>query len=402
MDNPKTSTVSIVRADTAVYDDIEFDSLVQSCFTDLEKSGIQIPTDGTVFIKPNAVAGFSSRSSITTEPELIASTIRLLKGRGVKKVYVGDSSASYIPSRDTFQQTGLMDVIVAAGAEFVDIDSASETVDLPLPDSHLIASLKIARKALEADCLINFGKLKTHRIASSITCTVKNYVGFIPQDVRLAYHQTRLPKLVAELHQAMPARLHFADAIIVGEGDGPDLSKPRYLGVMLGSNDPVALDSIAAELVGVHRSDLLFAWTAYYEGVGQIERRNIKVIGPDIRDIAIRIEKPVSVLYNRFPCNVVLGAMCDGCFAWFQGPALFWERDGIWQQINANCGRPTFMIGFNAEDLKFEPHLAEGPYFVVGDCAPQRFRNDPRTIHIAGCCPGPAIPDTVLKHCKIQ
>jgi len=402
MDNPKTSTVSIVRADTAVYDDIEFDSLVRNCFTDLEKSGIQVPTDGTVFIKPNAVAGFSSRSSITTEPELIASTIKLLKDRGVKKIYVGDSSAGYIPSQDTFQQTGLMDVIVEAGAEFVDIDSTSETVDLPLPDSHLIASLQIARKVLEADCLINFGKLKTHRIASSITCTVKNYVGFIPQDVRLAYHQTRLPKLVAELHKAMPAHLHFADAIIVGEGDGPDLSKPRYLGVMLGSNDPVALDSIAAELVGVHRSDLLFPWTAYYEGVGKIERTNIKVIGPDTRDIAIRIEKPVSVLYNRFPCNIVLGAMCDGCFAWFQGPALSWERDGIWQQINANCGRPTFMIGFNAEDLKLEPHLAEGPYFVVGDCAPQRFRKDPRTIHIPGCCPGPAIPDTVLKHCKIQ
>ena len=402
MGNSKTSTVSIVRTDTAVYDDIDFDLLVRNCVANLEDCGVQVPTGGTVFIKPNAIAGFSSRSSITTEPELIAATIKLLKARGVKTITVGDSSASHIRSRDTFAETGLMDAVIGAGAEFVDIDAPSEIIDLPLPDSDLIASLPVARKALEADCLINFGKLKTHRIASSITCTVKNYVGFISQDIRLAYHQTRLPKLVAELHKAMPAHLHFADALIVGEGDGPDLSKPRYLGVVLGSNDPVALDSIAAELVGVHRSDLLFPWTAYYEGVGEIDRNKITVIGPDIRDIAIRIKKPVSVMYNRFPCNIVLGAMCEGCFAWFQGPALFWEKDGIWERINANCGRPTFMIGFNAEDLKFETHLAEGPYFVVGDCAPERFRNDPRTVYIPGCCPGPAIPDTVLKHCKID
>jgi uncharacterized protein (DUF362 family) len=402
MEIRKKPIVSIATAGTAVYDDIDFDDLVHRCVADLENSGINVPSSGIVFIKPNVVAGFPARSSITTEPGLITSMINLLKHRGVEKIYVGDSSASYLQSRDTFQQTGLMEAIVGAGAEFVDINAPSETVHLPLPDSDLIAGLSVARKALEADCLINFAKLKTHRIASSLTGAVKNYVGFIPQDVRLAYHQTRLPKLVAELHKAMPAQLHFSDALIVGEGDGPDLSKPRYLGVLLGSNDPVALDSIAAELVGVHRSDLIFPWTAYYEGIGEIEPYAITVIGPDIQNIAIRIEKPVAVLYNRFPCNIVIGAMCDGCFAWFQGPALFWERDGVWEQINANCGRPTFMIGFNAEDLKFEKHLAEGPYFVVGDCAPEKFRNDPRTIHIPGCCPGPAIPETVLKHCKIQ
>ena len=49
-----------------------------------------------------------------------------------------------------------------------------------------------------------------------------------------------------------------------------------------------------------------------------------------------------------------------------------------------------------------EKHLKEGPYFVVGDCPPNKYRNDPRTIHIKGCCPGPAIPETILKNCKIR
>ena len=102
---------------------------------------------------------------------------------------------------------------------------------------------------------------------------------------------------------------------------------------------------------------------------------------------------------NVFPVNIILGGMCEGCFAWFMGPALFWERDGIWQQISEQAGRPTCMIGFNAEDINFEKHLKEGPYFVIGDCAPAKYREHPDTVYIEGCCPGPKIPETILKTC---
>jgi uncharacterized protein (DUF362 family) len=397
----KESIVSIVQAETSVYDDIDFSQMLQHSTANLEAAGIQIPSGGTVFIKPNVVAGLPARQSITTEPRLVAALISLLKQRGVRKIYVGDSSAGYCSSKQNFESTGMAAAVTAAGAELVNIDAESETTLLELPHSDMLQHVRVARKALEADCLINFGKLKTHRIGNSLTCTVKNWVGFLPQDIRLKYHQTRLPKLIAELHRALPAHLSFADAIIVGEADGPDLSKPRYLGVLLSAKDPVALDSIAAELVGINRSDLLFAWTAYLDGIGEIKRNHIKVIGPDIRDLAIQVEKPVPVLYNRFPCNIVLGGMCDGCFAWFMGPALFWERDAVWQKINENCGRPTFMMGFNAQDFKFEEHLKQGPYFVIGDCTPEKYRDDPRTVYIAGCCPGPAIPELILKHCGI-
>jgi hypothetical protein len=93
--------------------------------------------------------------------------------------------------------------------------------------------------------------------------------------------------------------------------------------------------------------------------------------------------------------------MCEGCFAWFIGPALFWFRDGVWELIKKNVGTPTIMLGFNAVDRNFEKHLDKGPYFVIGDCTPLDFQKDPRTIFIPGCCPGPAIPNTILKTCKI-
>jgi len=401
MQQKSSSVVSIVKSKTSVYDEIDFNGMVLQSLVNLETEGVKIPSSGNVFIKPNVIMGASAKESITTEPKLIYGLTKHLKNRGVKKVYIGDSPASYLKAKEVFKATGMDIAIKKSGGEFVNIDDESERTIIKLPDSDIIENISVPKKALEADYIINFAKLKTHRIAA-MTCCVKNWVGFIPQDIRLKFHQMRLPKLVSEMHWVLSERLCFADAIIVGEGDGPDLSTPKYLGALLSSNDPVALDSIASELIGINKSDLIFDWTAYFDGVGEIEKSRIKIIGQNPTEGTIHVKKPVSVLYNRFPCNIILGGLCEGCFAWFMGPALFWERDKIWEDINKKVGKPTFMLGFNADDIHFEKHLKEGPYFVVGDCPPNKYRNDPRTIHIKGCCPGPAIPETILKNCKIR
>lgn len=395
------SVVVIEKSPVADYENVDFKQLLVQAIDHLTGAGVAFPHSGSVFLKPNIVIGASARESITTDPHFISELIRLLLEAGVSKVFVGDSSAGYIKSSETFQVTGMAQAVVDAGGILVNIDDPAERTEIPLPDSDILESITVPRKALEADYLINFAKLKTHRIGS-FTCCVKNWVGFIDQPVRLQHHQTRLPRLVAELHRALPEDICFGDGVIVGEGDGPDLSKPRFLGALLASNDPVALDSIGAQLLGIHRHDLLFPWTAHLAGVGEIDRNRIRLIGPRPEEIQIAVEKPLEVLYDRFPCNIVLGGLCEGCFAWFMGPALFWQRDGVWEQITQNVGKPTFMLGFNAVDRNFEQHLEEGPYFVIGDCSPQKFQQDPRTIFIPGCCPGPEIPNIILKTCKVS
>jgi uncharacterized protein (DUF362 family) len=394
------SVVAVAKSPDTEYDKVDFRGLLVQAIEHLKRTGIVLPHSGTVFIKPNMVVGASACEGITTDPHFISALIKLLRENGVRSVFVGDSSASYLKSQETFHVTGMDRAVKEAGGIQVDIDEPGERVTVPLAESDILESLTVPRKALEADCLINFAKLKTHRFGA-FTCCVKNWVGFIDQKVRLQNHQTRLPKLVSELHKVLPEDLCFGDGVIVGEGDGPDLCKPRFLGVLLASNDPVALDAIGAQMLGIDQHDLIFQWNAHLEGVGEIDRSRIKIIGTLPEKIAIRVEKPLETIYNRFPCHVVLGGLCEGCFAWFIGPALSWLRDGVWDLINKNVGKPTIMLGFNAVDRNFEKHLAEGPYFVIGDCTPVDFQKDPRTIFIPGCCPGPAIPGTILKTCKI-
>ena len=395
------SVVVIEKSPVAEYEKVDFKQLLIQAIDHLTGAGVPFPHNGSVFLKPNIVIGASARESITTDPHFVSELIRLLLESGVREVFVGDSSAGFAKSSDTFQSSGMAQAVVDSGGTLVDIDDPNERVSITMPDSDILESVTVPRKALEADYLINFAKVKTHRVGS-FTCCVKNWVGFLEQSVRLQHHQTRMPRLVAELHRALPEDLCFGDAVIVGEGDGPDLSKPRFLGALLASNDPVALDSIGSLLLGIHRHDLVFPWTAHLAGVGEIDRNRIHLIGPRPEEMGIVVEKPLEVLYDRFPCNIVLGGLCEGCFAWFIGPALFWQRDGIWEKINQNVGKPTFMLGFNAVDRNFEKHIEEGPYFVIGDCTPSKFQQDSRTVFIPGCCPGPAIPEMILKTCKVS
>ena len=397
----EASAVALARSAGKDHHEVDFRALLLEAVERLEELGLHLPRSGSVFLKPNVVVGAKATTGITTDPRLVAELILLLKESGVREVYVGDSSAGFQDSRDTFRDAGMDEAVRAAGGRWVDIDDQSERVSLALPDSDIVESLTVPRRALDADCLINFAKLKTHRVGSMTGC-VKNWVGFIDQKSRLQHHQTRMPKLVAELHRALPEDLCFADAVVVGEGDGPDLCRPRFLGALLASNDPVAIDAIGAELLGIHLQDLIFPWTAHLDGVGEINRSRIRFTGPSPADLAISVEKPVEVMYHRFPCHLVLGGVCEGCFAWFMGPAMIWKSQGIWEKMRANAGTPTVMIGFNAVDRNFERHLTEGPYFVVGDCAPAAFRDDPRTVFIPGCCPGPAIPETILRTCRVE
>jgi uncharacterized protein (DUF362 family) len=391
------SIVSVIRTSEIRYESIDFQEMVEAVLGELEHEGVSLPSKGTVFIKPNLLLSASATTGITTEPRLVAALVRNLLSRGVEHVFVGDSSAGFANIADALDSTGMRKMVEEAGGKVVDVDVAEERIDLPLAGSDILTQISVPKKVVEADFLINFSKLKTHRFGA-MTGAVKNWVGLIEKNTRLRHHQNQLPKLVAELHKLLPEDLCLTDALIIGEGDGPDLCSPRLLGVLLASNDPVASDSVASELLSIDRNELIFPWTAYLDGIGEIHRNLIRVVGCDAREIAIHVERPIEVLYNRFPCNIVMGGMCPGCFVWFIGPALFWEKEGLWDKISTAKGRPTFMFGFNANDINFERHCSEGPYFVIGDCPPERYRNDPRTIHIPGCTPGPKISDKVLAH----
>src|SRR5437016_548764 len=88
--------------------------------------------------------------------------------------------------------------------------------------------------------------------------------------------------------------------------------------------------------------------------------------------------------WSYLPINVIAGKVSNTKIAdqWMAVAARFFH-DGSWAKIIARYGIATFLIG-KAEDKEFERHLNDGPYFVIDEAAPVRYRIDPRVHFISG------------------
>jgi len=69
------------------------------------------------------------------------------------------------------------------------------------------------------------------------------------------------------------------DAVVAMEGNGPKSGKPKEVGLILVSSDPVALDSVAAHLMGFDPSTIDHLQECARRGLGNANLDKIELIG---------------------------------------------------------------------------------------------------------------------------
>ena len=203
-----------------------------------------------VLIKPNMLAGKHPQKAVTTHPEIVRQVILMAQCAG-GIVSVGDSPGLGKPE-SVARKCGILDVIEETGALFAPFD---ESVPITLR-AGTFHHLEVAREALEADVIINLPKLKTHQMMG-FTGAVKNLFGLVVgmRKVRLhlqagtdkAFFALMLLELAERFHPA----LSIMDAVIGMEGDGPGNGDPVQLGALLASATPIALDTVATNMVNL-------------------------------------------------------------------------------------------------------------------------------------------------------
>jgi ferredoxin len=109
---------------------------------------------------------------------------------------------------------------------------------------------------MEADVLINLPKLKTHA-QMLMTLGVKNLFGCIvglrkPEwHFRTGVNREMFAELLVRIHNTVKPCLTIVDGILAMEGEGPGRSgTPRELGVIVGSDDAIALDIVICRMLG--------------------------------------------------------------------------------------------------------------------------------------------------------
>lgn len=248
----------------------------------------------TLLLKPNLLKGAPPERAVTTHPEVLRAAIGALRaGAPGLRLQVGDSPAwgGFEPSAET---AGLAAVCREEGATLAPFTRGVRT---PNPGGQVFDHLTLAREALAAEGLVNLAKLKTH-CQLYMTGAVKNLFGCVAGKRKAWWHfkagsyRDYFPLMLVETARLLGARLHILDAVLAMEGNGPAGGTPRPAGLLMASEDPVALDRVACEVAGLDPARLRTLEAARILGWGQTDLARIEIAGLPLAEA--RLAKPLT------------------------------------------------------------------------------------------------------------
>ena len=234
-----------------------------------------------ILVKPNLLSGKPPEAAVTTHPEIVRAILIVLKEAGVTPV-VGDSPG-FGAARSVADKCGVMSVCNDLGVEVIDLKTLEV---VPNPGGRVFKRLEVAREALEFDGIVNLPKLKTHA-QMHLTMAVKNLFGCVPGKLKPQWHlsagveSSYFAQMLLDLSIFLSPRFTVMDAIVGMEGNGPGSGKPRELGLVFAAADSVAMDTVAASILGALEKDVPILEAALARGMGSAKAENIEVLGVD-------------------------------------------------------------------------------------------------------------------------
>lgn len=135
--------------------------------------------------------------------------------------------------------------------------------------------------------VLHLPTVKTHG-HSTTTGAIKNSFGGLLREVRHYSHKYMHEVLVDLLY--MQRELHpgiFAvmDGTVCGDGAGPRTMEPKIQNYILASGDSVAIDAIAARLMGFDPMTIPYIRMCTERGLGMGDPREINIVGDDIAGV---------------------------------------------------------------------------------------------------------------------
>ncbi|MGI6149770.1 MAG: DUF362 domain-containing protein [Firmicutes bacterium] len=212
-------------------------------------------------IKPNLVLAKPSHSGATTDPAVVEGIITFLKDHGCHNIAIMEGSWLGDSTARAFRICGYEELARRYQVELIDLKK-DNTVTVSAGGLRL----EICRSPLAVDCLINVPVLKAH-CQTRLTCALKNLKGCIPDREKRRYHALGLHRPIAALSRALPQHLVVVDGII-GDLTFEEGGTPVHMHRVIVGNDPVAVDSYCASLLGLAPGDVPYISLAEELGVG--------------------------------------------------------------------------------------------------------------------------------------
>lgn len=232
-----------------------------------------------VLIKPNVLRASGAEEGIVTHPALLRAVVEKVESMGPASIVVGDNPGvmGYGANEACFKRTGLME---AAKGYYQNIGNDPQEIDFN-PD--FMPKVGLSRVVLESDIIISLPKFKTHGL-TVMTGAIKNSYGFLPGAQKARLHRAaaspeRFHEMLVDVFRLRVPDLFLVDAVVGMEGNGPVSPDLRDIGLILASDDGVALDAVIATMMGCEPGRLRFLQKAKEAGLGDYDLNRIEVIG---------------------------------------------------------------------------------------------------------------------------
>ncbi len=259
-----------------------------------------------VLLKPNFIAPKPRHCATQTDPAIVIETAKLLKDFGARP-FVADS-----PAWGNIRNC----------AKAIDIEVSLKKLDVPIrqlnrPIQCEIAGVKVgvSSVALEADAIINLPKLKAHQQLVA-TIAVKNMFGCVSGKWKAYWHyakggsEKRFCKFLIEIYKRLNPVLTIVDGVIAMEGPGPINGRPRPLGYLAGSTDPIACEMICGRLINLAPDQIPIVRAARQIGFGCFSPDDIKIVGDDFPETVCTDFAIPALIPIRFSLPYVCKSVC--------------------------------------------------------------------------------------------
>ncbi len=264
---------------------------VKQCIDNLGGIDKFVKSGQKVALKVNLLMKAVPSKCATTHPAVVGSVARLCREIGAEVIIVdsagGPFNATYMNA--IYKASGMLDV---SSKYEVELNQNYDFINVRNEQAVVAKSFDILKTLYDADCIINLCKLKTHAF-TGFTNAVKNMFGAIPGLTKVEMHGkyrdiSTFCDFLYDINTYFGDKivLNISDAVDAMEGEGPSNGRPRHIGIIGASNNPIALDIVGVKLMNADPLSMPTIIKAQERGL--IQDLDIKIVGEDIDNYVVK------------------------------------------------------------------------------------------------------------------
>ncbi len=291
------------KAEVHRLTEAEIHGLVEAALQGLGGLDKFVEAGQRVLIKPNISGGNPTIPGSFTSIEVVDKLVDMIRTLGAEPV-VADSDMIWTKFYPVAQEEGWLEWAEEKDVVLLNL-AETDWVRFDFGKNSAIGKVPVSKELVEADVIISVPTMKTH-LLTNITIAMKNMYGTFPQENKAKYHRFGIEDVIYEVNDAFTPNLTIIDGTIGGEAWGPLSCRPVDFHTIIASNDVVAADSVACQLMGYDPDDVLHVKRAHERNLGEIVEYDMTQLFPHEKDKNWVKPEPLATYFYEGLCELVL------------------------------------------------------------------------------------------------